>query len=74
MSVMSRQDLEGRIAALRAGIDEKKTELQQDQEARDLLHKHPEEYILFGSDSPWEDQTVALQQLRDKTRQVLTTS
>lgn len=32
--------------------------------ARDILLRHPREYILFGSDSPWEDQEVAVAKLR----------
>jgi predicted TIM-barrel fold metal-dependent hydrolase len=33
-------------------------------EARELLMGHPAEYLLFGSDSPWADQTAALAALR----------
>lgn len=33
------------------------------QEARDLILAHPPECVLFGSDSPWEDQRTALGQL-----------
>jgi uncharacterized protein len=33
--------------------------------ARELLGKHPQEYVLFGTDSPWQDQATALRQLRD---------
>jgi predicted TIM-barrel fold metal-dependent hydrolase len=29
-----------------------------------MLRAHPAEYVLFGTDSPWDDQTVALQRLR----------
>ena len=32
--------------------------------ARDIILRHPEEYVLFGSDSPWEDQEVAAAKLR----------
>lgn len=31
--------------------------------ARELIMAHPADYVLFGSDSPWEDQNAALQQL-----------
>lgn len=33
--------------------------------ARDMILKHPEDYILFGSDSPWSDQMNTLKLLRD---------
>ncbi len=33
-------------------------------EARALIMDHPEEYVLFGSDSPWEDQLEAIEKLR----------
>lgn len=32
--------------------------------SRDLLTRHPREYVLFGTDSPWQDQATAVQQLR----------
>lgn len=32
--------------------------------ARELILGHPEDYILFGTDSPWQDQTAALARLR----------
>jgi predicted TIM-barrel fold metal-dependent hydrolase len=31
---------------------------------RDLLLRHPAEFVLFGSDSPWDDQGAALAELR----------
>ena len=30
-----------------------------------MLKRHPPEYLLFGSDSPWDDQSVCLQALAD---------
>jgi len=33
-------------------------------EARDMIDSHPEDYVLFGSDSPWYDQAEALQHLQ----------
>ena len=33
------------------------------QTARDIICNHPREYILFGSDSPWEDQGKSLEML-----------
>lgn len=30
-----------------------------------MLKRHPREYLLFGSDSPWDDQSACLQALRD---------
>jgi predicted TIM-barrel fold metal-dependent hydrolase len=30
-----------------------------------MLNHHPQEYLLFGSDSPWEDQSASLQALAD---------
>lgn len=33
-------------------------------EARDMLLAHPSEYLLFGTDSPWQDQSAALKLLR----------
>ncbi|HBG25485.1 MAG: amidohydrolase [Planctomycetes bacterium GWF2_41_51] len=35
------------------------------QTAKALLEKHPADYILFGSDSPWTDQKKTLQLLKD---------
>lgn len=35
------------------------------QRSREMLLKHPRDYVLFGTDSPWQDQATALQQLRD---------
>ena len=32
--------------------------------ARSLLSRHPAQYILFGTDSPWQDQSAALARLR----------
>ena len=32
--------------------------------ARQIILNHPAEYVLFGSDSPWEDQAESLGQLR----------
>jgi hypothetical protein len=32
--------------------------------SRDLLRRHPPEYVLFGSDSPWRDQAESLSALR----------
>ena len=32
---------------------------------RTILLDHPSEFLLFGTDSPWEDQAEALQALRD---------
>lgn len=34
-------------------------------QAQRMLSRHPAEYLLFGSDSPWEDQQTALQRLHD---------
>lgn len=31
---------------------------------RELLLRHPPEYLLFGSDSPWDDQGIAIAQMR----------
>jgi predicted TIM-barrel fold metal-dependent hydrolase len=33
--------------------------------ARALLSRHPREYVLFGTDSPWQDQAETLRQLRE---------
>jgi len=33
--------------------------------SRELLTGHPREYVLFGTDSPWQDQSAAVRQLRD---------
>lgn len=33
--------------------------------ARQMLTQHPRDYLLFGSDSPWQDQSQALARLRD---------
>ena len=30
-----------------------------------MLKHHPREYLLFGSDSPWDDQSASLQALTD---------
>lgn len=38
--------------------------LSRDQISRMLKH-HPQEYLLFGSDSPWDDQSASLQALSD---------
>ena len=35
-----------------------------DAEARDILMKHPQDYLLFGTDSPWQDQGETLRKLR----------
>jgi len=35
------------------------------EQIRRMLHQHPREYLLFGSDSPWEDQAADLQALAD---------
>ncbi len=32
--------------------------------SREMLMSHPEEYLLFGTDSPWSDQAVTLSRLR----------
>jgi uncharacterized protein len=32
--------------------------------ARDLLQRHPQEFLLFGTDSPWQDQSETLARLR----------
>jgi len=32
--------------------------------ARSMLERHPEEYVLFGSDSPWCAQTTAIEQVK----------
>lgn len=32
--------------------------------AREMLLRHPADYILFGTDSPWEDQSVTLAKIR----------
>jgi len=32
--------------------------------AREIILAHPEDRVLFGSDSPWEDQSVALEAIR----------
>jgi uncharacterized protein len=32
--------------------------------ARELLTKHPAEYLIFGTDSPWADQTAAVEALK----------
>jgi len=29
-----------------------------------MLNKHPTDYLLFGSDSPWDDQSAAIQRLK----------
>jgi uncharacterized protein len=29
-----------------------------------MLNKHPADYLLFGSDSPWDNQAEAIQRLR----------
>ena len=34
------------------------------EEARDILGRHPMEYVLFGTDSPWTDQSGAIELLR----------
>ena len=34
-------------------------------QARRMLLAHPEQYLLFGSDSPWADQAACLRQLRE---------
>jgi predicted TIM-barrel fold metal-dependent hydrolase len=34
------------------------------EDAREMILAHPEDYVLFGSDSPWEDQAKALERLR----------
>lgn len=39
------------------------TYLTPDRAAR-MLNKHPADYLLFGSDSPWDNQTEAIQRLR----------
>ena len=33
--------------------------------AREMLMNHPEEYLLFGTDSPWSDQETTLSLLKD---------
>ena len=33
--------------------------------ARDMIGRHPAEYVLFGTDSPWDDQKRCIQQVRD---------
>lgn len=49
-------------------------------QARRILTNHPEEYLLFGSDSPWDDQSLAIQRLRDlhlgpgREKMILTTN
>jgi uncharacterized protein len=35
------------------------------EKARTLLLNHPEDYLFFGTDSPWADQEASIQQLRD---------
>jgi predicted TIM-barrel fold metal-dependent hydrolase len=35
------------------------------QQARRMLNRHPAEFLLFGSDSPWEDQEGAVKRLQD---------
>jgi len=35
------------------------------EKARDILCNHPSDYILFGSDSPWEGQGISLRMLED---------
>jgi predicted TIM-barrel fold metal-dependent hydrolase len=39
------------------------TYLSSEQAAR-MLNNHPANYLLFGSDSPWDDQSSALQRLK----------
>ncbi|MEN8189661.1 MAG: amidohydrolase family protein [Thermodesulfobacteriota bacterium] len=34
------------------------------EKAVDMIGKHPADYLLFGSDSPWEDQLAAVNQLK----------
>lgn len=33
--------------------------------AKAFLESHDEDYLLFGSDSPWEDQSRAIAQVKD---------
>ena len=33
--------------------------------ACELLNRHPKQYLLFGSDSPWADQKTAIEQFKD---------
>ena len=35
------------------------------QQIQRMLQNHPQEYLLFGSDSPWDDQSACLQALSD---------
>lgn len=35
-----------------------------DDEAREILLGHPKEYLLFGTDSPWSDQSKAVERVR----------
>ena len=35
-----------------------------DNEIRDMLQRHPRDYVLFGTDSPWRDQSEALAAVR----------
>ena len=39
------------------------THLSPEQAVR-MLNKHPVDYLLFGSDSPWDDQSEAIQRLK----------
>jgi hypothetical protein len=39
-------------------------ELLGDQRFRQMLLNHPQDYILFGTDSPWADQTVEIEAIR----------
>lgn len=34
-------------------------------EAKQMLTAHPQEYLLFGSDSPWVDQAEYIAKLKD---------
>ncbi len=40
-------------------------ELMGKERAKAFLESHDEDYLLFGSDSPWEDQARAISQLKD---------
>ena len=40
-------------------------EYMESETARKMLMCHPEEYILFGTDSPWTDQEKTLLQLKN---------
>jgi predicted TIM-barrel fold metal-dependent hydrolase len=48
------------------------------EQAREMIMSHPQDYVLFGTDSPWTDQARTLEQLKnlnlpqDRLKQLLT--